>query len=119
MGRVAILRDASLRDAPQDEAQVWDLGLHRPSGIFTSSNSKLVCKSSTCARDSHIAIQPRPGCWAANRIADFSGAALTAQSRLSLWCSLSGSDGGSAGCTGVILARTAARSRISLSMSGA
>src|SRR5258708_1482472 len=58
--------------------------LHRPSGIFTSSNSKLVCKSSTWARDSHIAIQPRPGCWVANWIADFSGAAFTVQSRLSL-----------------------------------
>ena len=53
-------------------------------GIFTSSNSKLVCKSSTCARDSHIAIQPSPGCWVANWIADFCGVAFTLQSRLSL-----------------------------------
>src|SRR3954462_4645862 len=75
---------------------------HRPSGIFTSSNSKLVCRSSTWARDSHIDIQPRPGCWVANWIADFSGAAFTAQSRLSLWCTLAGSAGGSAGWTGVI-----------------
>ncbi len=49
------------------------------------------------ARDSHIAIQPRPGCWVENWIADFSGAAFTVQSRLSLCGAYLDRTGGSAG----------------------